>query len=68
MIAHTMGIPSTRRGPGTLCRQRGLWLIEDCCDALGTTLHGRHVGTFGDLATLRSILPITSPSAKAAPW
>jgi CDP-6-deoxy-D-xylo-4-hexulose-3-dehydrase len=27
-------------------------LIEDCCDALGTTYHGKKVGTFGDLATL----------------
>ena len=35
-----------------LCRQHGLWLVEDCCDALGSTLHGRPVGTFGDLATV----------------
>ena len=29
-----------------------MWLIEDCCDALGSTYQGQHVGTFGDLATL----------------
>ncbi len=52
MIAHTMGIPFDAAGVGELCRKHGLWLIEDCCDALGTKLHGRHVGTFGDLATL----------------
>jgi CDP-6-deoxy-D-xylo-4-hexulose-3-dehydrase len=52
MIAHTMGIPYDAAALGELCRQRGIWLVEDCCDALGTKLHGRHVGTFGDLATL----------------
>jgi CDP-6-deoxy-D-xylo-4-hexulose-3-dehydrase len=52
MIAHTMGIPFDAAGMRELCRRNGLWLIEDCCDALGTTYHGRPVGTFGDLATL----------------
>jgi CDP-4-dehydro-6-deoxyglucose reductase, E1 len=52
MIAHTMGIPFDAAGAADLCRKHGLWLIEDCCDALGTKLRGRHVGTFGDLATL----------------
>jgi CDP-4-dehydro-6-deoxyglucose reductase, E1 len=35
-----------------LAEQHGLWLIEDCCDALGSTIGGRHVGTFGDIGTL----------------
>ena len=35
-----------------LCAEHGLLLVEDCCDALGSTWRGRHVGTFGDLATL----------------
>jgi CDP-6-deoxy-D-xylo-4-hexulose-3-dehydrase len=35
-----------------LCKKYNLWLIEDCCDALGTTYHGQMVGTFGDIATL----------------
>jgi len=52
MMAHTMGIPYDVAALRDLCQQHGLWLIEDCCDALGTTLHGRPVGTFGDLATL----------------
>lgn len=52
MIAHTMGIPYDAAALADLCRAKGLWLVEDCCDALGTTLGGRPVGTFGDLATL----------------
>jgi CDP-6-deoxy-D-xylo-4-hexulose-3-dehydrase len=52
MIAHTMGIPYDVATLRELCREKGIWLIEDCCDALGTTLGGRPVGTFGDLATL----------------
>jgi len=47
-----MGIPFDAAGLAALCRKHGLWLIEDCCDALGTKLAGRHVGTFGDLATV----------------
>jgi CDP-6-deoxy-D-xylo-4-hexulose-3-dehydrase len=34
------------------CQEHGLWLIEDCCDAVGATYQGRPVGTFGDLATV----------------
>ncbi|MEI8373154.1 MAG: lipopolysaccharide biosynthesis protein RfbH [Planctomycetota bacterium] len=52
MIAHTMGIPFDAKAVAELCRKQGLWLVEDCCDALGSTLHGRPVGTFGDLATV----------------
>jgi CDP-4-dehydro-6-deoxyglucose reductase, E1 len=33
-------------------RKHNLWLIEDCCDALGSTYKGRNVGTFGDIATV----------------
>ena len=51
VLAHTMGIPFDAEGIAELCKKHGLWLVEDCCDALGTKLHGRHVGTFGDLAT-----------------
>jgi CDP-6-deoxy-D-xylo-4-hexulose-3-dehydrase len=52
VLAHTMGVPFDALGVAELCRARGLWLVEDCCDALGSTIHGSHVGTFGDLATL----------------
>ncbi len=36
----------------TFAKKHNLWLIEDCCDALGSTWKGRHVGTFGDIATV----------------
>ena len=52
MLAHTLGNPFDLEAVTALCRQHHLWLIEDCCDALGTTYHGRSVGTFGDMATL----------------
>jgi CDP-6-deoxy-D-xylo-4-hexulose-3-dehydrase len=35
-----------------IARKHGLWLIEDCCDALGSRYQGRSVGTFGDIGTL----------------
>jgi CDP-6-deoxy-D-xylo-4-hexulose-3-dehydrase len=35
-----------------LCKKYNLWLVEDCCDALGATYNGQMVGTFGDIATL----------------
>ena len=52
MIAHTMGVPFDAKAVAELCRKRGFWLVEDCCDALGTRLHGQPAGTFGDLATI----------------
>jgi CDP-6-deoxy-D-xylo-4-hexulose-3-dehydrase len=52
MLAHTLGNPFNLEVVTALCRKHGLWLIEDCCDALGATYGGRMVGTFGDLATL----------------
>jgi CDP-6-deoxy-D-xylo-4-hexulose-3-dehydrase len=52
MIAHTMGAPYDAKALAELCRSRGIWLVEDCCDALGGTLYGRPLGTFGDLATI----------------
>ena len=53
MLAHSLGNPFDIDAVTALCRKHGLWLIEDCCDALGSTWHGRHVGTFGDIGTLR---------------
>lgn len=52
MLAHTLGNPFDLDVVTRLCREHGLWLIEDCCDALGSTYRGRMVGTFGDIATL----------------
>lgn len=52
MLAHTLGNPFNLGKVREICDKYGLWLIEDCCDALGSTYHGKHVGTFGDIATL----------------
>jgi CDP-6-deoxy-D-xylo-4-hexulose-3-dehydrase len=52
MLAHTLGNPYNLDVVTRLARQHGLWLVEDCCDALGSTYHGQLVGTFGDIATL----------------
>ena len=52
MLAHSLGNPFNLDVVTALCKKHGLWLVEDCCDALGATYHGRMVGTFGDIATL----------------
>lgn len=52
MLAHTLGNPYNLGVVTDLCKKHGLWLIEDCCDALGATYHGQKVGTFGDIGTL----------------
>ncbi len=51
MIAHTLGNPFDLKTVSEFAKKHKLWLIEDCCDALGATFEGRKVGTFGDLAT-----------------
>lgn len=52
MLAHSLGNPFNLAVVTDLCRRHGLWLVEDCCDALGATYDGRLVGTFGDIGTL----------------
>jgi CDP-6-deoxy-D-xylo-4-hexulose-3-dehydrase len=52
MVAHTLGNPFDLGAVTEFVRKHDLWLIEDCCDALGATYQGRQVGTFGDLATV----------------
>jgi len=52
MIAHTLGNPFDATAVKAFADRHNLWLIEDCCDALGSTFQGRKVGTFGDLATV----------------
>jgi CDP-6-deoxy-D-xylo-4-hexulose-3-dehydrase len=52
MLAHSLGNPFNLDVVTTLCKRYDLWLIEDCCDALGTTYRGQMVGTFGDIGTL----------------
>jgi CDP-6-deoxy-D-xylo-4-hexulose-3-dehydrase len=51
-IAHTLGNPYDLNAITAFAQAHDLWLIEDCCDALGATYNGRHVGTFGDIATI----------------
>lgn len=52
VLAHTLGNPFPLKEIVPLAREHGLWLIEDCSDAVGSTYQGRNVGTFGDLATV----------------
>ncbi|AZC20633.1 MULTISPECIES: lipopolysaccharide biosynthesis protein RfbH [Pseudomonas] len=52
MLAHTLGNPFNLGKVKALCEKYNLWLVEDCCDALGATYDGKLVGTFGDIATL----------------
>ena len=52
MLAHTLGNPFNLEKIKALCEKYNLWLVEDCCDALGATYNGQKVGTFGDIATL----------------
>ena len=51
ILAHTLGNPFAVKEIAAIAEKHGLWLIEDCCDALGARYDGRPVATFGDLAT-----------------
>ncbi len=52
MLAHSLGNPFNLDVVVALCKKHNLWLVEDCCDALGATYKGQKVGTFGDIGTL----------------
>lgn len=52
MLAHSLGNPFNLDVVMALCKKHNLWLVEDCCDALGATYKGQLVGTFGDIGTL----------------
>jgi CDP-6-deoxy-D-xylo-4-hexulose-3-dehydrase len=52
VLAHTLGNPFDVAAVGRLCKEHDLFLVEDCCDALGARFDGRHVGSTGELATL----------------
>jgi len=52
MIAHTLGNVFDLDAVTAFCKKYNLWLVEDCCDALGSTYKGRKVGTFGDISTV----------------
>ena len=51
IFAHTLGNPFNIAAVQRFAQKHNLWLVEDCCDALGATFNGQGVGTFGDLAT-----------------
>ncbi len=51
-LAHTMGIPAEMTAIVEFARAHRLFIVEDACDALGSTIGGRMVGTFGELSTL----------------
>ncbi|MGV8141865.1 MAG: lipopolysaccharide biosynthesis protein RfbH [Candidatus Woesearchaeota archaeon] len=52
VLAHTLGIPYDLDEIVRICKTHNLWLMEDCCDALGSRYNDKMVGTFGDIATL----------------
>ena len=52
MLAHSLGNPFNVDVVSALCKKYNLWLVENCCDALGATYNGQLVGTFGDIGTL----------------
>jgi CDP-4-dehydro-6-deoxyglucose reductase, E1 len=51
MIAHTLGNPFDAEIIMEFANKHSLWVVEDCCDALGSTINGKRVGTFGHIAT-----------------
>ena len=51
MIAHTLGNCFDVKKISKIAKENNLWLIEDCCDALGSTVNNQHVGSFGDVST-----------------
>ena len=52
MLAHTLGNPFDVDSIAEICKANDLWLIEDSCDALGSTYDGRKTGSIGDVATV----------------
>lgn len=50
-VAHTLGNPFNLEKIKQICQDKGLWLIEDNCDALGAKFGGKHTGTFGHIGT-----------------
>ncbi len=52
MVAHTLGNPYNLKVVKEFTKKHDLWLVEDCCDALGSEYNGKKVGSFGDIGTL----------------
>jgi CDP-6-deoxy-D-xylo-4-hexulose-3-dehydrase len=52
MVAHTLGNPFDVKAVKAFCEKHKLWLIEDCCDAVGARFDGKLVGKYGDISTV----------------
>ncbi|MBK4722825.1 lipopolysaccharide biosynthesis protein RfbH [Azospirillum sp. YIM DDC1] len=52
MVAHTLGNPFDLGEVMRVAEKHNLWVVEDCCDALGARYDGKPVGTFGSIGTL----------------
>lgn len=52
MIAHTLGNPFNLEAVTAFAKKNKLFVVEDCCDAVGSLYNGKMVGTFGDIATV----------------
>jgi perosamine synthetase len=48
---HTFGLPGRAMELAQICEKWGLALIEDAAESLGSSIGGRHTGTFGDIGT-----------------
>ena len=66
ILAHALGNPFDIDAVLRVKEAHDLWLIEDNCDALGSTWNGKMTGTFGDLATKSFIPPTTLPWGRVA--
>jgi len=51
VLAHTLGNPFDLKAVTDIAQKNDIWLVEDCCDALGSRFNGKQVGTFGDIST-----------------
>lgn len=51
IMAHTLGNPFDLDKVMKIAKKNNLWVVEDCCDALGSKYNGKYVSNFGDLAT-----------------
>ena len=51
IMAHTLGNPFDVDKVKWVAKKYNLWIIEDCCDALGSKYRNKYVGSFGDLST-----------------
>jgi dTDP-4-amino-4,6-dideoxygalactose transaminase len=51
IVVPLCGLPPHMDQVAAFCRKHGLWLVEDCAQAVGSTWKGKPLGTFGDIGT-----------------